>query len=68
MLDITLDEIFAGFDEGIFTSVDLITAYIARTRDVNDELHAVIDINPDALKIAQDLDTERLARGRRRRG
>ena len=61
-----LDELSSGLDEGIFTSVDLVTAYITRTRDVNDELHAVIEINPDALKVAQDLDTERLVTGRRR--
>lgn len=34
-------------------------AYIARISEVNDVLHAVTEINPDALKIAAELDEER---------
>ena len=36
-------------------------AYIERTREVNGILHAVSEINPDALAIARSLDAERAA-------
>jgi len=43
-----------------------VKAYIARTKEVNDELHAVIEINPDALSIAEELDREAVEKGKRR--
>ena len=36
-------------------------AYIERIREVNGILHAVGEINPDALAIARSLDAERAA-------
>ena len=36
-------------------------ACIERTREVNGILHAVSEINPDALAIARSLDAERAA-------
>lgn len=59
LLDATLDELRAGLDAGRFTSVDLTRAYTARIEDVNDALHAVTELNPDALAIAASLDRER---------
>lgn len=34
-------------------------AYIKRTAEVNSTVHAVVELNPDALAIAQQLDDER---------
>jgi amidase len=59
LLDATLAELRHGLDSGLFTSVDLTKAYIARIEEVNDDLHAVNEINPDALVIAAELDAER---------
>lgn len=59
LLDARLDELRAGLDNGLFTSVDLVNAYTARINEVNGALHAVTEINPDALKIAAALDLER---------
>ncbi|KAM7192659.1 putative amidase [Rhypophila sp. PSN 637] len=59
LLDATIDDLRAGLEDGDFTSVDLVTAYIARITDVNPVLHAVTEINPDALEIAAELDQER---------
>ncbi|TQW00183.1 glutamyl-tRNA(Gln) amidotransferase subunit A [Cordyceps javanica] len=61
LLDATLDELRNGLDIGLFTSVELTKAYIARIVEVNDDLHAVTEINPEALEIAADLDRERQA-------
>lgn len=59
LLDATLDELRQGLDGGRFSSVDLTKAYIARIKEVNGQLHAVNEINPDALEIAAKLDKER---------
>ncbi|KHN96415.1 glutamyl-tRNA(Gln) amidotransferase subunit A [Metarhizium album ARSEF 1941] len=59
LLDATLDELRQGLDAGLFTSVDLTKAYIARIKDVADDLHAVNEINPEALSIAADMDAAR---------
>ena len=39
-------------------SID-IQAYVARIAEVNNTLHIVTEINPDALEIAAQLDAER---------
>ncbi|OAQ99146.1 hypothetical protein LLEC1_02395 [Akanthomyces lecanii] len=59
LLDATLDELRAGLDAGRFTSVELTKAYIARIHEVNEDLHAITEINPDALDIAAELDRAR---------
>ncbi|PHH77345.1 hypothetical protein CDD80_716 [Ophiocordyceps camponoti-rufipedis] len=59
LLDATLDELREGLDGGCFTSVDLVKAYMSRINDVNDVLHAVNEINPDALDEAKRLDKDR---------
>ena len=46
---------------GQLTSRDLTHGYIQRTADLNPLLHAVIEINPQAIAIASQLDNERRA-------
>ncbi|RDA95723.1 hypothetical protein CP533_1129 [Ophiocordyceps camponoti-saundersi (nom. inval.)] len=65
LLDSTLDDLRAGLHAGHFTSVDLVRAYVARIEEVNDQLRAVIEINPEAEAIASALDLER-SQGQRR--
>jgi hypothetical protein len=67
LADITLDDIAIGLDSGHFTCVDLVQAYLARTQEVNDEIHAIIETNPEALVIAAALDREISQKGRRGR-
>ncbi|KAH0523084.1 hypothetical protein TsFJ059_008136 [Trichoderma semiorbis] len=59
LLDATLDELQSGLNGGHFTSVDLIRAYTARIEQVNPRLHAINEINPDALSIAAHHDALR---------
>ena len=66
LLNITLDEIASGLDLYQFTSEDLVRAYIARIKEVNAKLNVVLEINPDAIDIARQLDDERAISGRRR--
>lgn len=42
-----------------YSSVDLVTAYAERIRIVDRNLHAVVELNPDAVKLAGELDRER---------
>ncbi len=48
-----------GMAEKRFSSVDLVTAYTERIRIVDRNLHAVLELNPEALRIAAALDRER---------
>jgi amidase len=54
-----------ALDDGLFTSVELTRAYLARIDEVNNDFRAVTEVNPDALDIAAQLDSER-AEGRSR--
>jgi amidase len=62
LLDATLEDLACGLGLGMFTSVDLVEAYVARIGEVNSTLRMVTELNPDARQIAADLDAER-ARG-----
>ncbi|KAL8808312.1 MAG: hypothetical protein Q9182_000132 [Xanthomendoza sp. 2 TL-2023] len=59
LIDVTTEELETGLERGIFTSYDLVKAYIARIQEVNSTLNVVQEINPDALSIAMGLDAER---------
>lgn len=60
LFDLTVDDILTGFAAKQFTSVDLVQAYVARISEVQETLRPVIEINPEAISIAQALDNERL--------
>ncbi|KAK6580222.1 hypothetical protein PZA11_007244 [Diplocarpon coronariae] len=59
LLSAGAEELVAGLESGAWSSVDLTRAYILRIHEVNDLLHVVTEINPDALTIAEALDAER---------
>ncbi|KAJ0420940.1 amidase signature domain-containing protein [Aspergillus carlsbadensis] len=46
-----------------FSSVELVMTYIRRINEVNSKVNAVLEVNPDSLRIAEQLDIER-RRGR----
>ncbi|KAJ4475830.1 amidase signature enzyme [Lentinula lateritia] len=61
-------ELQAALDAGRCTSVDLVTAYLARIEEVNlhgAELRAVLQVSPIALDAAAILDEERQRSGKR---
>ncbi|CEJ83198.1 hypothetical protein VHEMI03218 [[Torrubiella] hemipterigena] len=59
LLDATLEELRAGLDRGTFTSVDLTKAYLGRITETQNSLNAIIQLNPDALTVAEAKDYER---------
>ncbi|EEE60581.1 hypothetical protein OsJ_13957 [Oryza sativa Japonica Group] len=60
----TFDAIQLGFSNGSLTSTALVRFYLDRVARLNPLLHAVIEVNPDALAQAARADAER-ASGRR---
>ncbi len=60
--EISVTELQAGLSSGKYTSAQLVAAYFKRMDEVDaagPKLGAVIERNPDALKIAASLDAER---------
>ncbi|MBE2222442.1 MAG: serine hydrolase, partial [Anaerolineae bacterium] len=66
LLGRTIPEIQALLDEGALTSEELVTYYLYRiqTYDIN-SLNSVMELNPEAITIAQALDAERAENGPR---
>src|SRR5215831_1744934 len=62
----TVDDLQKKMAAGALTARALVQAYLDRIDAVDKTgpaLHAVIETNPDALRIADDLDAERKAKG-----
>ncbi|KAI1157832.1 amidase [Nemania serpens] len=64
LLDATIETVAEGLEAGHFTSVELVQAYIARIKEV-EEFNAVLQINVEAVEVARHLDEERRRSGRR---
>ena len=57
----TIDQLQQGYKNGDFTVTDVVQAYLDRIKAIDDNgpmLNAVIQVNPDALSIAAQLDQE----------
>ena len=66
--EITIDELQRGMQSGRFTAHSLAQQYLARIEAIDKKgpaVNAVIELNPDAMKIADELDRERKAKGAR---
>ncbi|KAI1929797.1 hypothetical protein LOZ65_001624 [Ophidiomyces ophidiicola] len=59
LIKATAEQLQAGLAARCYTSVHIVQAYLDRIKEVNGILRPVAEINPDALKIAADLDNER---------
>lgn len=55
----SVEEIQQSLSEGQFTSVDYVQLCLRRIHIVNPYLECIIDVNPDAIEIAAELDDER---------
>jgi amidase len=66
--EMTVAQLQAGMTSGKFTSHQLVQAYLARIAELDKKgpaLRAIMEINPDALAIADSMDAERKAKGPR---
>jgi hypothetical protein len=63
----SISELQRGLEDGQYTSVHLVEAYLARINEVNTVLHAVMEIAPQEILLeqAKQLDEERTAKGKR---
>ncbi|MDQ4123897.1 MAG: amidase [Acidobacteriota bacterium] len=57
--EITITELQAKMKSGEMTARRLVEMYTERIREIDPKLKSVIEINPDALKIADEMDKER---------
>ena len=66
--EITIAKLQDGMNAGRFSAHSLVRKYLARIKAIDaagPSLHCVIEVNPDALAIATELDRERKAKGPR---
>ena len=64
--EITIPELQEGMKSGKFTAKSLVEKYTARIEDIDKRtVNAIIEMNPDAASIAEDLDRERKGKGPR---
>jgi amidase len=62
--EITIAQLQKGYAEGQFTIVDVVKGYLKRIEEIDKAgpaLNSILVVNPDALKIAEQLDKERQA-------
>src|SRR5262249_22506660 len=63
--EVTVTELQSQMASGKITSVKLVKKYLARIEEIDGRVRSVLELNPDALAIAADLDHERKAKGPR---
>src|SRR5260370_13665484 len=66
--EITIDDLQKAFESGQYSSRSLSEKYLARVAEIDKagpRVNAVIELNPDALQIADALDQERRSKGPR---
>ncbi|KAF7865384.1 hypothetical protein EAF04_006360 [Stromatinia cepivora] len=63
--DASIETLQQHLSDGTLTSEHLVRTYLARISEVNNETHAVVETNPEALMIARRLDQERKISGPR---
>ncbi len=66
--EITIDDLQKAFNSGQYSSRSVAEKYLARIHEIDEagpRVNAIIEINPEALQIADALDQERKAKGPR---
>lgn len=68
LIEATIDDMQQGMEEGKLTSRDLVLMYFDRITRIDKDgakINSVLELNPDALQIAEALDAERKQKGSR---
>lgn len=55
----TVSELREGMESGKYTARSIVEKYLARIEAIDDKLNSIIELNPDALAIADSMDEER---------
>jgi amidase len=61
LIEASVQQLQAKMQSGEFSAKKLVEKYLERIKDIDPKLNSVIEVNPDALRIAEDLDRERKA-------
>ncbi len=56
--ELTISEIHKAYQEGTYTSTDLVEAYLTRIQALDSSINSITIVNPDAQSIAKQLDDE----------
>jgi hypothetical protein len=64
MKSYTLLELIDLLNEGVYSSVDLVTMYLDQIKQYDTQLNSIAELNPDALSIAKKMDEERKIKNR----
>src|SRR5689334_5435486 len=59
LVEVTISDLQAQMKAGKLTSRRLVEMYLERIKEIDSKTHAVLELNPDALAIADSLDKER---------
>jgi amidase len=59
--EISINDLQVAYSEGIISSAEVVRYYQDRIAEIDSALNSVLEINPDALVIAEQLDAERAA-------
>ena len=57
--EMTVTELQTAMQSGKMSAVEITQKYLDRIASVDKRINSIIEINPDALKIAEELDKER---------
>ena len=57
--EITVAELQAKLKSGEISSRQIVESYLAKVKEIDPKIHSVIELNPDALAIADQMDKER---------
>ncbi|MEJ7700549.1 MAG: amidase [Pyrinomonadaceae bacterium] len=61
LIEITVGELQAKMKSGDVSAKKLVEKYLEKIKELDGKINSVIEINPDAVRIAEDLDKERKA-------
>jgi amidase len=61
VVEATIAEMRSALEQRRVTSRDIVMQYLARIATYEDKLHAALTVNPNALRLADELDRERAA-------
>ncbi|MCB0280602.1 MAG: amidase, partial [Calditrichaeota bacterium] len=64
--ELTIRQIHQAYQNGDYTSEDLVNAYLQRIAEYNSQINAISIINPKAIEIARQLDAEFKSTGKLR--
>jgi len=63
IIEADISSMQAAMNAGELTAEELVNVYLERIRKVDSELRSILEVNPDAIAIARELDKERQERG-----